>query len=325
MKLDLKNKKILYYLDKNARYSNTEIAKKAGVSKQVAGFRIKRLIDDKTISFFHTVVDISRLGFTLHKNFIRFHNLNRKKEEEFIQYIKDNGDIVWAASCDGMYDFVFSIRAYDLNYLNNVLKDINSLFGEYIYERQIATILRGDYFARDYLLDKKRDSFSEVTFYGSTGEKEELDEKDNKILFEIGKNARNSAVEISSQIKISADAVADRINRLERLKIIKGYILVPNEEKYPYLHYKVLLSLRNSSDEFEKKFFQYCKINPNIVYIVKALGQWDYELDIEVENVEKFRNIMMDIKTEFQDNLKDYTPLNIYKVHKYNFFSSIQR
>ncbi|MEK6893567.1 MAG: Lrp/AsnC family transcriptional regulator [Nanoarchaeota archaeon] len=323
MSLDLKDKKILYYLDRNARQSNAEIARSAGISKQVVGFRIKKFIDDAIISFFYTIVDVSKFGFTLHKNFVRFHNLTRKKEEEFIQFLKENKDIVWAASCDGMYDFVFSIWSKDLNYLNNVLKEINNKFGDFIYERQVATILRGDYFPRDYLLNKKRDSISEVAFYGSTGEKENLDEIDKKVLLELGKNARINAVDISTIIKISADAVADRIRKLERLKIIKNYIIVPNEMNYPYLHYKVLLSLRNSSDEFERRLVQYCKSNSNIIYIVKALGQWDYEIDVEVENVEKFRELMMSIKTEFQDNLKDYSPLNIYKVHKYNFFPSI--
>ena len=50
IKLDLKDRKILYELDMNSRKSNTEIAKKVGLSKQVVGFRIKKLIDEKIVS-----------------------------------------------------------------------------------------------------------------------------------------------------------------------------------------------------------------------------------------------------------------------------------
>ena len=44
--LDAKDRKILYELDINSRHSNSEIAKKVGLSKQVVGFRIKRLIQE---------------------------------------------------------------------------------------------------------------------------------------------------------------------------------------------------------------------------------------------------------------------------------------
>ena len=42
--LDLKDRKILYELDINSRQSNSEIAKKTGLSKQVIGLRIKKLV-----------------------------------------------------------------------------------------------------------------------------------------------------------------------------------------------------------------------------------------------------------------------------------------
>ena len=41
--LDLKDRKILYQLDLNARQSNAEIAKKTRLSKDAVGYRIKKL------------------------------------------------------------------------------------------------------------------------------------------------------------------------------------------------------------------------------------------------------------------------------------------
>ena len=73
--LDLKDRKILYELDINSRQSNSEIAKKTGLSKQVVGLRIKKLVETGVVSSFYTVIDISKLGFTIHKNFLRLQNL----------------------------------------------------------------------------------------------------------------------------------------------------------------------------------------------------------------------------------------------------------
>ena len=55
----------------------------------------------------------------------------------------------------------------------------------------------------------------------------------------------------------------------------KGYTLVPDESRYPYLHYKILVGLRNLSQERERALEEHCMRHPHIVYTVKALGPWD--------------------------------------------------
>ena len=325
VKLDLKDKKILYELDINSRRSNSEIAKKVGISKQVAGFRIKRLVKEKVITKFYTVIDISKLGFAVHKNFLRLQNVSREKEEELINYLKSHQNVVWLASCDGKFDLAFGTWAKDMEYLDKTLKELNKKFGEYVSERQIATIIRGEYFVRDYLINKKEPSQYRESFFGAVPSPAKIDKTDWQILLELGKSSRTTAVEIAEKIKISADAIGDRIKKLEKTGIIKHYNIVPNEPKYPFLHYKVLIRLANIPEEKEKSLIEYCRINPNIVYTVKSLGPWEFEIDIEVEDNEKFREIMMDIKTKFKNIIKDYSALHIYQVHKYNFCPSIQK
>ena len=323
LKLDLKDRKILYELDVDSRQSNSEIAKKVGLSKQVVGFRIKRFVKEKIISFFYTVIDISKLGFTVHKNFLRLQNLDRETELKFIKFLINNPNVVWIASCDGKYDLAFGTWARDTEFLDKTIKELNKKFGQYISERQIATIIKGEYFVRDHLIDKKKPSAFRESFFGAVPKSSKVDDIDWKILLELGKNSRITAVDISKIIKISADAVRDRIKKLERSGVVRHYNIVPNESNYPYLHYKILVGLRNLSEEKERSLIEYCRMNTNIVYVVKALGPWEFEIDMEVKNMEQFREIMMEIKTKFKDIIKDYSALNIYKIHKYNFCPSI--
>ncbi len=324
VKLDLKDRKILYELDINSRQPNSEIAKKVGLSKQVVGFRIKRLIKEKIVSFFYSVIDISKLGFTIHKNFLRLQNLDRGKEKELLDFLENHPNIVWVASCDGKFDLVFGTWAKDMAFLDKTITELNKRFGGYIAERQIATIIRGDYFIRDYLIPKEKPSAYRKSFFRAVSSPVKMDNNDWKILALLGKNSRMMAVEIANTIKLSADATADRVRKLEKSGVIQHYNIVPNEAKYPYLHYKVLIGFRNISEERERSLREYCRITPNIVYIVKSLGPWEFEIDLEVENAEQFREIMMDIKTKFNDILKDYSALHIYQVHKYNFCPSVQ-
>src|SRR3989338_10205708 len=154
-KLDLKDRKILFELDYNSRQPNSIIAKKTGLSKQAVGFRIKRIMKEELITSFYSIIDISKLGFTANKNYIRLQNMDKKTEEAMIKYFKENGDTVWAASCDGRFDIIVSFWAKNMAYLTNVLLDFQKRFGEYILERQLATIIYGEYFVRDYLIDSK--------------------------------------------------------------------------------------------------------------------------------------------------------------------------
>lgn len=322
-KLDVKDRKILYQLDLNSRQANSEIAKKVGLSKQVVGFRIKRLIQEKLITSFHSVIDISKLGFTIHKNFLRLQNLDPDKEKELLSYLQNHPNVVWVASCDGKYDLAFGTWAKDMLFLDKTLKELDRHFGEFISEQQISTIIRGEYFLRDYLISKKLPSALRQSFFGSVPEQIKMDRLDWQILQELAKSSRQTAVEIANTIKLSADAVSDRIRRFERFGVIKHYNIVPNESVFPYFHYRVLLGLKNLSEEKENSLTEFCRINPNIVYIVKALGPWEFEIDLEVESVEQFRSIMMELKSEFKDIIKDYSALQIYRVHKYNFCPSI--
>ena len=325
IKLDLKDRKILYQLDINARQPNSEIAKKVGLSKQVVGFRITRLVEQKVLLKFYAVTDISRLGLSIHKNFVRLQNLDSEKETEFVNYLKNHPNVVWVVSCDGKFDLAFAIWSKNMEHLDATLKEIDKSFGEYISERQIAPIIRGEYFIRDYILEKQKTPMQRKSFFAAVGEQLKIDLNDWKILFELGKDARATSVSIAASVGLSPDAVGDRIRKMEKSGLIRHYNIVPNESVFLYLHYKVLVGLRNMSAEKEQALIQHCSSNPNIVYVVKTLGPWEFEMDIEVESAQKFRDIMMDLKTKFKEIIQDYSALNIYQLHKYNFCPSVQK
>ncbi len=63
IKLDLKDKKILTLLDEDARLSNTQIAKKVGLSKPAVEYRLKRFEKNNIIFSYYTVVNFTKLGY----------------------------------------------------------------------------------------------------------------------------------------------------------------------------------------------------------------------------------------------------------------------
>ena len=320
IKLDLKDRKILYQLDINARQSASEIGKKVGLSKQVVNYRINKLIESGVIQKFYTVMDTSKLGFTTYKIFLRLQNVDIEKQNEIINYIANHQNVQFFISTDGMFDLVFNVLAKNVNELYEIIKELENKYGNYIAEKEIITMIFSSFFFRDYLINKKSNFIRKPMYFGSEPMKMELDEKDKKILHFLGIDARMPIVDIAKEVKLSPDAVALRIKKLEKSQIIQNYILLPNFEFLNQTSYKVMFKLHNLTKEKENSILEYSKQQPNIWFYSKSLGRWDLEINMDVENANQFRNIMMEIKSRFSDVVKEYNTLQVSKVHKFNFY-----
>ena len=318
-KLDEKDKKILYQLDVNSRQPVSVIARKTKLTKDVVNYRIKKLLEEGVIMKFLAVFDTSKLGYTLYKIFLRLQNANKKKEEEIIDYLKNHSNVQWVVSTDGMFDILFNVFVKDTIELDNILNDLQSKYGSFIAERQMLVMLKTNIFYRDYLIGRSSEVRKPIHF-GAHSEKVKIDDTDRKILRLLGDDGRMPLVEIANKLKISADSARIRIKKLENSGIIQNYVLVLDNSKIGQSDYKVMFKTQNMAEERKKDFFSFCKSQPNIWFFDIALGIFDLEINAEVEDITKFREIISEIKEKFSDIIKEYYILNMWKVYKFNFY-----
>ncbi|MBN2051947.1 Lrp/AsnC family transcriptional regulator [Candidatus Woesearchaeota archaeon] len=316
-KLDLKEKRMLYELDVNARVSTTRLAKKVKLSQPAAHYRLNNLIKKGIIKFFLTNIDYGFFGYFPYRFFTRLQNLTEKKEEELIDYLKNHEFVPFLASCTGRYDLMFCIMAKNMSELKKTINEVKNKYGEFFSEQQIATIITGDFYPRDYLLSKeKRISFSEKEF-GEQAARPRLDKKDLIILKEISNNCRISSLELAEKIKLSLDAVRYRIKNLEKSKIINGYTIYLDNKMLNQFRYKIMVQINGSNEEKENQIINFAKQFSNVVYSVKTFGIWDLEIDIEVDNPEKFNDILRKIKNIQPGLITEYQTIQLTGVHKY--------
>lgn len=152
VKLDLKDKKILQVLDKNARVTVAEISKKTNIPRDSVLYRINRMKKNNVIRFFHTVLNPSILGCEIY-SFVNFilHNLTPKKENEFLAYLKTNPDVVYVAKTTGKWDFVINIAAKNLKEFDEILSKIRMNFSDIIKEYETSSIIQEHKY--DYMVD----------------------------------------------------------------------------------------------------------------------------------------------------------------------------
>src|SRR3989338_9168493 len=104
VELDLKDRKILFELDVDARQSLAEIGKKVGLSKEVVNYRINRLMEQGIIKGFYARIDASRVGFAVFRTFLRLQDITPEKEKEMIDYIVAKKPIGWCITVQGNWD-----------------------------------------------------------------------------------------------------------------------------------------------------------------------------------------------------------------------------
>ncbi len=96
--MDVKDRKILAELAKNSRMPVQQIARKVGVSREVVGYRMKRLIEQGVIADCYTLIDISALGYNRYGCLIQLRGISVEREKQFLSWIVQHDFLTYVAS-----------------------------------------------------------------------------------------------------------------------------------------------------------------------------------------------------------------------------------
>lgn len=317
MKLNLKDKKLLYWLDIDSRATNKELGKKVGLSEQAIGYKLKRLEEEGFVKKCVTFVNTLSLGYSHYKVLLRLRNINVQKEKEIIEFLVKNKNIRWVVSCSGKWDLNFSILAKDNEGFTKIYRNIESKIGDFISEKNISILIRSPGLTKGYLIGEKE---AKIRKYGEKKENIELDSIDYKILNSISQNSRKNVVDIAKELNSTVDVVRYRIKKLEKEGVISGYTLQLGFDKLQILRYSVFFSLHKMNDDIEKKMFDFAQRHNNIVFILTMIGTHDLSLEFEVPFYEHLEFIIKKFREEFADNINDFEIIFNTQEYKYDFF-----
>lgn len=319
-KLDLKDRKILYELDLNARQSENEMAKKIGLSREAVRYRINKLQEKGYINYFMTILNTMKLGFEWYRTFFKFQNLTLEKEEEIINWLKKHAS--WITRIEGIWDLntgIFCKNAYEYR---DIINEFLLKYNEYILKYDVAIVTRMWHYHRDYLLDKKiKTSKYEMMGFNEKDkyEYEKIDETDYKILSVLLKNARIKTVDIAREIKSTEIVVRYRIKKLLEKGIILGFRPFLDINKLGYIYFKVHFSLHNLNTEKKKLIFAFIHQHPNTVHTTELVGGDDIETEFQVKNNEELFTQIREFRRKFGDIIKDYYFMQYTKEYKFTY------
>lgn len=315
------DKKIIYELSRDSKQSYKQISKKIKSKKEVVAYHVNELLEKKIITKFVPIFSLSRLGIISHKIYIRLKGLTAEKEDKLIEELVKNKNVAWVAKSVGRWDLLLGFYARNIIEFSKIKDSILSRLSKHIEEYNLTFIEDAIILNRDYLLSEKRKEIKEFYFAGELGS-EKVDNLDLKIMQLIKNDARVSLVDIANRLDIDARTIKARIKILEKRKILQGQTIFLDLVKLGFQLHKLCITFNNYSLENFNQVIDYCKQNSKIIHIIKSLGSWELELEVEEDSLQNVYNLIRQLKSEFSSLIKQIDLVTIIKEPKLDFFPS---
>jgi len=316
--MDKKDLKILHQLDKDSRMTFAQIGRNVRLSQETVRYRMKRL-EENVITHYPALVNTPKLGYTHHQLMLKLHNINKQRRDELIAHLQKASQIGWIGELEGEYDIAIIAPIKGQIGLMQMIDDLYKNFSQNILKKTLSINISGTFLRRDYLVGAVRDKTVSPASYKHEKETD-LSNTEEKLLQVLSENARTPAIEIARQINVSADTVIATIRKLTREHVLLGSYITFNQEALDQTHHKVLIYLNNLTTTKQKEFEAYVKQYDRVIALIRTLGEHDYEIDLEVANLNQLSDFVMALNNEFSTIIRDYTTLRVLSMPKYVLF-----
>ena len=313
--IDLKDRKILYELDQDARQSLTQIGKKVGLKKDVVSYRIKRMQDEGIIKNFWTAINTFKLGYQVYRIYINFQYVSSQIKEKIIQHFINYRNVWAVISLKAEIDFDVVVWVKDIyefyQFWNKTLDEFEDYFAKYT----LSVYVEAFNYKKSYLLPDESKQGDRLLYRTTcSGKPVEIDEIDYKLLDELAINARIPLIDLTEKLGCSSQTVNYRLKNMIHNSVINAFRVNVDLSKIGLQHYKLEVYLKDHKQR--NAIWSYLKEKSYCDTLNVAIGWSDLEFEVIVENVQRLGQVMEEIDAKFPNTIKKQGFWIFDKVHK---------
>jgi len=316
LKIDLKDRKILYQLDLNCRQSNNQIGRKVGLSKEVVNYRIKRMQDLGVIKCFWTSINSLKLGYYAFRIYINFLDVSPETKEEIINYFKNYKNIWTLQSAKGPIDLSAVLWVDDVYKFNQFWNKTLDTYGNYFEKYSVSILTQVNCLKRSYLLKDGYDR-TDREFYtiSCVGEPAKIDKLDYQLLNEIADNARISLLKLAEKLNSSSQTINYRIKSLIKKDVILAFRVDIDLSMLNLQNCMIDIYLKDHTKG--SKIEDYLKGNPYVGYIMDmTIGWCDLNFELLVKDFNSLTKIIDEIDKRFPGAIRKTNFWMAREIHK---------
>ncbi len=297
VKLDVKDKKLLYYLSENARLSDTQLAKKVQLSKNGVKYRIERLKKEGVIDKFTAVVNLGAFKHNTFSLMLKF-NEDIYENKDILNYFKQHPFSNWVISLSGTWDIFAEFVCKDLEHLRSITTELVEHFGELLnsYQTHFGNVLRVEHLVASFY---KGLDLEEVPLHPRQYKEIELDKTDRRILNIITSNSSLPYLTIANKLKLTIDIVRYRIKNLMEKGVIIKFFPEINRALLGYTEYLCKITLKNISKEKLKIIKNQIKQNNSITYAFLDINNLNLIFVSEFQDPEEIDHLLRGLRKQY--------------------------
>jgi Lrp/AsnC family transcriptional regulator, leucine-responsive regulatory protein len=144
-----------------------------------------------------------------------------------------------------------------------------------------------------------------------------IDSTDKKILSILQENARLSNAEIADKVGLTASSVHERVKKLEKKGILKGYVAIVDADKLgkPMMAF---IRLSVSSQTIRGTIQKLCASEHDILECHDVAGEDCYILKVRAEGPKQLERLLMAIKSK-SDSIRSVTNIVLSSYKETNY------
>ena len=228
-----------------------------------------------------------------------------------LSYLKKIHELYWIALLGGKFDLAFGVMCKSVFQFNQLYYQILNRYSKNLTDNAIAIRSELRQSKRSYL-DKNKKPIFKFPLFSEEPASETIDNLDSSILSILSTQARMPILELAQILKKPASTLAFRIRDLEKRKIIQGYTPHVRSKNYGMQSYRLLLFLENMNENSRKKLFNYIQENPFMILAIETVGEWNFEITLEVEGHEQLQEELSRLRNTFTENIRNVESLIMF-------------
>lgn len=314
-KIDTRDQKILHEALLNANATADSIG--APIGEQ--GYQVRRTLsglqNDGIISPY-TLINQFSLGWMKIGVFFSFLPIPSQDIQAIIDKLQGYPNIVSVIELFGPYQYFMSVNARSIPEFEEFMSTLYSEIITIKIDEAVSIRRQLSLFKRKYLAPDLKNT-SHIT-YSYTGAHEKLDDLSVSILnYMIAAGGLPNGPAIAEAVGVSNTTVHNKISDLEKRGVILGYSYSIDPYKIGYSSFDLLIKTSSRTTSFKKDFFEFSAAHPHIVGLTECIGQWQYEVRIEVTSTSEATKISQEISRKFSQNIHKIDIVNVIKELKY--------
>jgi DNA-binding Lrp family transcriptional regulator len=220
-----------------------------------------------------------------------------------LEYLSSCSEIFWLHELYGYYQFIMSIWVTDSQHLDLFLREFDARFGSLVVSKTLAEVSRNIIFTPSVTQTAPKHRLCQG--YKAERSAIPLDLMDRQILDLLRRAPLSSFREIARALGQPASTVGFRVNRMIQEGVIITFLYDHDSRLAGTESYLALVKLRGLGGGLSDSFYEFARHHPRINRIARLLGDWDLEIDIDLDEPHQLNQIIHQIFKHGNGAVKD--------------------